>query len=72
MNKYETAWDTLYRIFGERLEQENLELMQSVLQAVEMEMQEVDNMILIAQARTEARMRNEAEAHERMLADHER
>lgn len=37
---YETAWDELYKCFGERMEQENLDLMDAVLKAIIAEKEE--------------------------------
>lgn len=37
---YVTAWNELYKCFGERMQQEELDLMDSVLQGVELDMQE--------------------------------
>jgi len=35
-----TAWCELHKVFSERLEQENVDLMDSILQAVETDIQE--------------------------------
>lgn len=35
---YEAAWGELYKLFGERLEQDNLDVMDSVLKGVKLEM----------------------------------
>lgn len=37
---YETAWFELYKVFGERSEQENIDLMDSVMKAILMEKEE--------------------------------
>ncbi len=36
---YGTAWNELYKLFGERLEQSNLDVMDSVLKGVKLEME---------------------------------
>lgn len=36
---YEAAWGELYKLFGERLEQDNLDVMDSVLKGVSSEME---------------------------------
>lgn len=36
---YETAWNELYKVFGERLEQGNIDLMDSVLKTLMLEME---------------------------------
>lgn len=38
-NTYEIAWSKLYELFGERLEQDNLDVMDSVLKGVRSEME---------------------------------
>lgn len=38
-NIYETAWNELYKLFGERMEQENIDVMDSVLKGVKLELE---------------------------------
>ena len=37
---YEAAWNELYKVFGERMEQENIDLMESVMKGVLSEKEE--------------------------------
>lgn len=44
---YTTAWNELYKCFGERLQQDELDLMDSVLKSVELDMEEKE-MVLVS------------------------
>jgi len=39
VNIYESAWNELYKLFGERMEQENIDVMDSVLKGVKLELE---------------------------------